>query len=132
MKKRVLVSNILGNALIDQAGILRPGTGAVDIMDASADRFVSPPNPLSDLFPALHIDSLGAAGMATSGGVTAVIDSRGNGVTLIDNTKEEVIREVNLSERVEDVAVSPDGKTAYAAVRNTGHVAIINTADGTT
>jgi DNA-binding beta-propeller fold protein YncE len=132
LKKRVLISNTLGNAFIDQAGILRPGAGAVDIMDASADRFVSPANPLSDLFPALHIDSLGAAGMATSGGVTAVIDSNGHGVTLIDNAKEQVTREINLSERVEDVAVSPDGKTAYAAVRNTSHVAIINTADGTT
>ncbi|MBZ5507486.1 MAG: hypothetical protein LAO78_18660 [Acidobacteriia bacterium] len=132
LKKRVLISNILGNAFIDQTGILRAGAGAVDIMDASTDRFVSQSNPLSDLFPALHINATGAAGMATAGGITAVINASGSSLTFIDNAKEEVTREVNLAERVEDVAVSPDGKTAYAAVRNTGHVAIVSTADGTT
>jgi len=132
LKKRVLISNTLGNAFIDRTGILRPGTGAVNIMDASADRFVSQNNPLSDLFPALHINATGAAGMATAGGITAVINASGRTLTLIDNTKEEATHEVTFVERVEDVAVSPDGKTAYAAVRNTGHVAIVNTADGTT
>lgn len=131
LKKRVLVSNTSGNAFIDRVGILRAGAGAVDIMDASADRFVSQSNPLSDLFPALHISATGAAGMATGGGITAVINATSNGLTLIDNAKEEVTREVAFVERVEDVAISPDGKTAYAAVRNTGQVAIVNTADAT-
>jgi DNA-binding beta-propeller fold protein YncE len=131
LKKRVLISNTLGNAFIDQAGILRPGTGAVDIMDASADRFVSQSNPLSDLFPALHINATGAAGMATAGGITAVINASGSTLTLIDNAKEEAAHEVVFVERVEDVAISTDGKTAYAAVRNTGQVAIVNTADAT-
>jgi DNA-binding beta-propeller fold protein YncE len=131
LKKRILVSNTQGNAFIDQTGILRAGAGAVDIMDASSDRFVSQNNPLSDLFPALHINSTGAAGMATGGGITAVINATTNGLTLIDNAKEEVAHAVAFVERVEDVAISPDGKTAYAAVRNTGQVAIVNTADAT-
>ncbi len=131
LKKRVLLSNTLGNAFIDQTGILRAGAGAVDIVDASKDRFVSQSNPLSDLFPALHINATGAAGMATAGGITVVINSTSNGLTLIDNATEEATREVAFVERVEDVAISSDGKTAYAAVRNTGQVAIVNTTDAT-
>src|SRR5690349_23947872 len=69
LKKRVLVSNTIGNVILDpNTRRLIPGSGAVDIMDASTDRFVSQDNPLSDLFPALHIESTGAAGMATAGG----------------------------------------------------------------
>lgn len=132
LKKRVLVSNTIGNVILDlNTRRLIPGNGAVDIMDASTDRFISQDNPLSDLFPALHIDSTGAAGMATSGGITAVINATRNGLTLIDNAKEQVAHEVVFVERVEDVAISPDGKTAYAAVRNTGQIAIVNTVDGT-
>ena len=132
LKKRVLLSNTSGNAFIDQAGILRAGAGAVDIMDASTDRFVSQANPLSDLFPALNISALGAGGMATAGGITAVINATTNGLTLIDNAKEEAAHSVAFVQPVEDVAISPDGKTAYAAVRNTGQIAVVNTADGTT
>src|SRR5262245_60128013 len=79
LKKRVLVSNTIGNVILDPiTRRLIPGNGAVDIMDASTDRFVSRDNPLSDLFPALHIDSTGAAGMATAGGITAVINATSN------------------------------------------------------
>src|SRR5215470_16976730 len=133
LKKRVLVSNTIGNVVLDtNTGRLVPGTGAVDIMDASNDRFVSTPNPLSDLFPALSIPAFGAAGMATAGGMTAVINATGNGLTLIDNAKEDAVQTVSFVKPVEDVAISPDGKTAYAAVRNTGQVAVVNTADATT
>lgn len=130
LKKRVLVSNTLGNVLRDRSGNLIPGNGAVDIMDASKDAFVSRDNALSDLFPALFIPATGAAGMSAGGGVTAVIDANARKVSLIDNAKEEVSHEVSFSNRVEDVAVSPDGKNAYAAVRNAGQVAIVSTADG--
>jgi len=68
--------------------------------------------------------------MSTGGGVTAVINANGHGLSLIDNAKEELSQAVNLTQRVEDVAVSPDGKNAYAAVRNGGQVAIVSTADG--
>jgi DNA-binding beta-propeller fold protein YncE len=132
LKKRVLVSNTLGNAFIDRAGILRAGTGAVDIMDGSNDRFVATGNPLSDLFPALNIPVFGAAGMATSGGITVVINATSNGLTLIDNAKEDAVQTVSFVQPAEDIAISPDGKTAYAAVRNTGQVAVVNTADATT
>jgi hypothetical protein len=132
LKKRVLVSNTIGNVILDRnTGRLIPGTGAVDIMDASNDRFVSQDNPLSDLFPALSIPAFGAAGMATAGGITAVINATSNGLTFIDNAKEEATQTVSFVQPVEDVAISPDGKTAYAAVRNTGQVAVVNTADGT-
>lgn len=133
LKKRVLVSNPMGNVTTDRINpiVLHPGNGAVDIMDAGHDLFVSTPNPLSDLAPALHIDVSGASGMATAGGTTVVINSTGNGITLIDNSKEQVTHEVPFSAHVEDVAMSLDGKTAYAAVRNAGTVAIVNTADGT-
>jgi DNA-binding beta-propeller fold protein YncE len=133
LKKRVLVSNTIGTVILDRRTLqLIPGTGAVDIMDASNDRFVSQDNPLSDLFPALSIPAAGAAGMATSCGTTVVINAPGNGLTLIDNAKEDAVQTVSFVKPVEDVAISPDGKTAYAAVRNTGQVAIVNTADATT
>jgi hypothetical protein len=133
LKKRVLVSNPMGSVSADPTSpvLLHPGSGAVDIMDANHDRFVSTANPLSDLAPALHINATGAAGMATAGGTTVVINSTGNGISLIDNSKERVTHEVPFSARVEDVAVSLDGKTAYAALRNAGMVAIVNAADGT-
>lgn len=103
-------------------------------MDASTDTFVSRENPFSDLSSelsrVLFIPALGAAGMSTGGGVTAVINANGHGLSLIDNAKEEMSQAVNLTNRVEDVAVSPDGKNAYAAVRNGGQVAIVSTADG--
>jgi hypothetical protein len=134
LKKRVLVSNTLGNVLRDRSGNLILGNGAVDIMDASTDTFVSRENPFSDLSSelslTLFIPAVGAAGMSTGGGVTAVINANGHGLSLIDNGKEEMSQAVNLSHRVEDVAVSPDGKNAYAAVRNGGQVAIVSTADG--
>src|SRR5262249_9648101 len=113
LKKRVLVSNTIGNVFRDRnTGQLVPGSGAVDIMDASTDRFVYQYIPLIDLFPALHIPAFGAAGMATSGGMTAVINATGNGLTLIDNAKEEVTQTVSFVQPAEDVAISPDGKTA--------------------
>jgi hypothetical protein len=133
LKKRVLVSNPMGSVSSDLTNpvVFHPGSGAVDIMDASHDRFVSTANPLSDLAPALHTNATGAAGMATASGTTVVINSTGSGISLIDNSKEQVTHEVPLSARAEDVIISPDGKTAYAAVRNAGMVAIVNTADGT-
>jgi hypothetical protein len=131
LKKRVLVSNTIGNVALDpNTGRLVPGTGAVDIVDGSSDRFVSQGNPLSDLFPVLHVDARGAAGMATAGGTTAVINAASPGLIFIDNAKEEATREVPLVQLVEDVAMSPDGKAAYAAIRNTGQVAIVTVADG--
>src|SRR5262245_57350607 len=86
LKKRVLVSNTIDNVHID-SGIMVPGNGAVDIMDAGKDVFVSRDNPLSDLFPALFIPANGAAGMATGGGVTVVIDANRPRLLLLDNAK---------------------------------------------
>ncbi len=109
LKKRVLLSNPLGSAfLLPNDPFPHASSGAVDIMDASKDEFVRTSNPLSDLSPALHINANGAGGMATAGGITAVIHSAENGISLIDNTKEQISQHVSLPERAEDVAVSPD------------------------
>lgn len=131
--KRVLLSNPLGSAVLNtnvSPPIPVAGTGAVDIIDAVADKFLSTSLPASDLFPALHLNVPGAGGMATGGGVTAVANDSQNTITLIDNSKQQVIQTPGLPERAHDVAMSPDGKTAYVAIRNAGALGIVNTADG--
>jgi hypothetical protein len=105
IKKRVLISN-------QQAG-------SVTIMDAQADTLST-----------RSFTVFGASQMAANGGVTAVIGSTGNNVGLFDNVKEQAGPQPVLSSRVEDIAVSPDGKTVYAAVRNSGFVAFVSVADG--
>ena len=107
LKKRVLLSN--------------QQTGTVIILDAINDKFSSASMTIG-----------GASRMATSGGFTSVIDSNQNLLTIVDNTKEAATANSISSDRVVDTAMSKDGKTAYAAVRNTGAVNIVNTADGGT
>src|SRR5262245_24400991 len=131
--KRVLVSNPLGSAFVnsnDPFRIPHPGTGAVDIMDAGKDRFVSTPDPSSDLFPAFHLDVHAAGRLSTGGGITAVANNVDNRVELIDNQKEEITRSPTFSGPIADLVVSPDGKTVYTALRSLGTVGIVNIADG--
>ena len=106
LKKRVLLSN-------QQAG-------SMVIVDAMNDKFSS----RSMTVP-------GASKMATAGGVSAAIDSTLNEFSIIDDSKEEVTERPQTQDRVVDVAVSSDGKLAYAAVRDLNVVNVVNTTDGT-
>lgn len=102
IKKRVLLSN-------QQIGV-------VNIMDAN-----------KDVLSASTIGAPGAAKMVSSGGFTIVINSSENDVSIIDNTKEQVTQTFATLDRVQDVAVTSNGATAFAAVRNPGILDLINT-----
>ena len=65
--------------------------------------------------------------MVTSGGFTVVIDSNENAVSIIDDSKEQVTQTFGTFDRVMDVAVTSNGGTAFAAVRNPGILDVINT-----
>jgi hypothetical protein len=131
LKKRVFLSNLLGQAILNTNTVPAfpvPGNGAVDVVDAGSDRFDST-TPFSDLPPAVHMNAIGAANLATAGGITAVLSASQNGMTIIDNSKQQVTQRPSLQERGQDLVMSSDGKTAYVAVRNAGLLDVIKTAD---
>src|SRR5260370_17240995 len=49
---------------------------------------------------------------------------------MFDNAKEAVATTAGLQSIAADVAISPDGKTAYAAERNLSLVEVVNTTTG--
>ena len=104
LKKRVLLSNQFANTVI--------------IVDAQNDKLVS------------AISVFGADKMVTASGITAVIENGQSNISVINNANEQVVQSPILPARAEDIAVSPDGKTIFAAVHNTGVVDFINS-DGT-
>ncbi|HEY6970381.1 MAG TPA: hypothetical protein VJA94_14325 [Candidatus Angelobacter sp.] len=106
LKKRVLLSN-------EQIGV-------VNIMDAQ-----------KDVLSTFTISIASPSKMVTAGGFTAVISANANSYSAIDNTKEASAAVAPTSDRVVDVTMSKDGKTAYGAVRNQGLVYAMSTADGT-
>ncbi len=102
IKKRVLVSNA-------QTGVLQIIDGSKDVLSASS------------------IGVPGAAKMVSNGGFTVIINSNENDVSIVDNTKEQVTQTFGTFDRVMDVAVTANGGTAFAAVRNPGILDVINT-----
>ena len=72
----------------------------------------------------------GAAKMVTGGGITVVADSATNSIALYDNATEKVTLAPATSNIPFDIAVSPDGKTAWAAMRNPGFVEAFDTTNG--
>ena len=119
LAKRVLLSNTKGGAVTN--GVQTAGPGDVMILDASKDQLSN-----------FTISIPGASKLFTAGGFTAVIDSTQNVFAVLDNTKEQAVQASATGDRVVDVQVSKDGKTAYGAIRNTGTINAINTSDGTT
>jgi hypothetical protein len=106
IKKRVLLSN--------------QTTGSVSIVDANADTVAGG-----------GLTVFGATRISTNGGTSAVISSSGTNVGLFDDVKELAGVQPVFPNQPQDVAVSNDGKTVFAAVRNSGFVAFANVADGT-
>lgn len=105
LKKRVLVSNV-------QAG-------TVTMLDAEKDRFAPKAFPL------------GSPGkMVTGGGFTVVQETATNAITILDNTKEDIAFTPATPSIPFDIAISPDGKTAWAAMRNPGFVEAFDTSNG--
>jgi hypothetical protein len=105
LKKRVLVSNVQ--------------SGTVTMLDAQKDK------PAPKAFP------LGSPGkMVTGGGFTVIAETSTNTITIFDNTKEDTAFAPATSAIPFDIAISPDGKTAWAAMRNPGFVEAFDTATG--
>jgi len=105
LKKRVLLSNT--------------AAGTVTVMDAQKD--------------VLSTKVLGVASptkMLTAGGTTIVMDSSNSQITVIDNPTEAVTFAAPIGDQPFDIAISPDGKNAWAAMRNFGFVQSVDTTTG--
>src|SRR5258708_2156998 len=109
LKKRVLLSN--------------QQVGSVTIFDAQKDQISTKGFSVS-----------GATKLVAASGITVVMQQAVSGtgptIQIIDNVKETLTVSLNLRDQAFDVAVSTDGKTAYAAMRNVGEVAVFNTTTG--
>jgi hypothetical protein len=107
LKKRVLVSDIT------------PTGGIVFIVDGQKD--------------ALSAKTIGVAQpskMVTASGTTLILDSTLSNITIFANATELVTFNTQMQGQPFDIALSPDGLTAYAAIRNVGVVEVVNTQTG--
>lgn len=104
IKKRVFVTNNFSSF--------------IDIVDA--DRDLQSPFTIPAGGSAASNIGLNPTFMVLSGDktTTLVFDAGENGVTVVDNAKESETSKLNLSDWTESIALSPDNKTAWAAVRN--------------
>lgn len=107
LKKRVLVSNI------------SPTGGGVFILDGQKDA-------LSTKTVAVTQPSK----MVTASGTTLILNSTLSNLTVFDNATELVTFNTAMQGQPFDIALSPDGLTAYAAIRNVGVVEVVNTQTG--
>jgi len=106
LKKRVLLTNV--------------AAGSVTIMDAQ-----------KDVFSTAVLGANGATKIVSSGGFTAVLNTVQSSITIIDNATEAATFQPVLTDQPVDVAISTDGKTAWAAERSFGFVQSVDTATGT-
>lgn len=105
IKKRVLVTN--------------QQTSTVNIIDGQRDT--------------ISTKTLGASSankIITSGGTTVVMDGVSPNITVIDNATEAVTFPTPIGDQPFDIAISPDGKTAWAAERNFGFLQSVDTTTG--
>ena len=105
LKKRVLLSNT--------------AAGTVTVMDAQ-----------KDVFSAKVLGVSSPTKMLTAGGTTIVMDSASSEITVIDNATEAVTFPSPIGDQPFDIAISPDGKNAWAAMRNFGFVQSVDTTTG--
>src|ERR1051326_4231184 len=105
LKKRVLLTNLQSNT--------------INLLDAQKDTFTSK-----------NFGAAAPAKIVTAGGQSVALDSTQNDLTIIDNAKEQVTASAVLQDLPSDVAITTDGKTAFAAERNLDSVQFANTADG--
>src|SRR6266853_1155725 len=105
LKKRVLLSN--------------QQSSTVNLLDAQKDTFTTK-----------NLGATAPAKLLTAGGITIVQDFNLNDLTVIDNPTETATFTAILADQAADIAISPDGKTAWVAQRNSGGVQFVTTADG--
>ena len=97
LKKRVLLTN--------------QQSGSVIILDALKDQFST---GVSTVF--------GASKMMTAGGITAIVGNGQSNVAVYTNDTESVAQQPTLAGTPDDIAISNDGKTVFAAIHNSGQV----------
>jgi hypothetical protein len=105
LKKRVLVSNVQANI--------------VNLINAEKDTFT-----------AKTFGAPAASKMLTAQGTTIAMDATGSLITIIDNATEAVTFNAAIGDQPFDIAISPDGKNAWAAMRNFGFVQSVDTTTG--
>jgi hypothetical protein len=105
LSRRVLVSNTF--------------TGAINLVDAQ-----------KDLLNAKTLAGNDVTKMITAGGTTIALDGAGSEIPIIDNATETVTFNAAIGDQPFDIALSPDGLTAWAAMRNFGFVQSVNTTTG--
>jgi hypothetical protein len=82
-----------------------------------------------DIFSAAALSVSGASKMVTAGGATAVIQAGQPNIAIITSSNEQVAVQPTLSGPADDIAITSDGKTVFAAVHSAGVVDIV-TSDG--
>jgi DNA-binding beta-propeller fold protein YncE len=105
IKKRVLLANT--------------AAGTVNVMDAQRDTFSAKVLPVSS-----------PTKLLTAAGTTIAMDSINSLITVIDNATETVTFPSPIGDQPFDIAISPDGKNAWAAMRNFGFVQSVDTTTG--
>ncbi|HEY2114195.1 MAG TPA: hypothetical protein VGJ51_03855 [Candidatus Angelobacter sp.] len=105
LKKRVLLSN--------------QAVSTVNLLDAQKDTFT-----------AKNLGASSPTKLVTAGGITAAMDSAGSVITIIDNATETVTFGAPIGDQPFDIAISPDGKKAWAAMRDFGFVQAVDTSSG--
>jgi DNA-binding beta-propeller fold protein YncE len=105
LKKRVLISNT--------------DAGTVTVTDAQ-----------KDVFSTKVLGVTSPTKMLTAGGTTIVMDIGTSLITVIDNPTEAVTFPSPIGDQPFDIAISPDGKNAWAAMRNFGFVQSVDTTTG--
>jgi hypothetical protein len=68
--------------------------------------------------------------MVTASAQTIILDSTTPQITIWANNTETVTTSVTMQAQPFDVAISPDGQTGYAAIKNVGVVEVVNTSTG--
>ncbi len=111
IKKRVLVSNVT------------PIGGGVLIVDAQKNVFAG----VSATGVPATVGVSQPSKMVTAGGQTVLLDSTTPQITVFNNNTEQVTGSATMQGQPFDIAISPDGLTGYAAIRNVGVVEVINT-----
>lgn len=105
LKKRVLLSNEASNT--------------VNLLDAQKDTFTTK-----------NLGVTSPTKMVTGGGKTIVMDGTASTIAIIDNATEAVTFAAPIGDLPFDIAITPDGKNAWAAMRDFGFVQSVDTSTG--
>jgi hypothetical protein len=112
---RIFVSNAIGSGGVTPVNGV-PVPPGLEIIDAD-----------NDVLSPSAISVPGAGKMVSANGITVVIDTNENDVSIVTNSSETVTQTFGTLDRALDLALTPNGGTAFAAVRNPGVLDTINT-----